>query len=204
MSNGHCTRFGSHRAIARRAGGAAVVVLVLAACALPGSALTQVGVAGRVIDADGVPVVGERIDVMLPAGYGLAGFDRVMGAPADYGHHPMSANVVTDGDGRFSYRFPQTTYSVTFLLIPPLGSFPRKAPQPVVAVRTAGISPDWWLVRPTDETVECRRFEDATKSVLKAPDEHVTGSAAFIEPSDSEKETQGSEGWRFELTLRRP
>jgi hypothetical protein len=188
----------------RRACGVIGLAFVVAACAAPGCALTQVGVTGRLIDADGAPVAGEQIELKLPAKHGLAGLDRVMLEPSAYGHHSMSATVVTDSDGRFSWRFPQTTYSISYFFIPPLGPLPRKPPPPTVGVRTAGMAPDWLVVRPDDETVECRLFDDASNSVGKEPDGHVTGSAAIVEPSDAGKETRGLRGWRLGLTIRRP
>jgi hypothetical protein len=160
--------------------------------------MTQVGVEGRVVDAAGASVAGETVELFLPAGYGLAGMDRAWGAPSDYGHRDARAVVVTGEDGRFSHLFPPTTYSVSFLLIPPLGSLPRTPPPPALGVRTLSTSSSWLVVSPQDEAVSCRIVDAATNSMRD--DDHVAGSASVAAP----REAQEHGGWRFDLVIRRP
>ena len=190
--------------VGTRATAAVAAALILASCAAPGSAMTQVGISGRVVDAAGAPVSGEQIEVLLPPSYGLAGLDSVMGEPSDYGHRPLRASITTDAEGRFSHLFPGTTYSIAFWLVPPLGALPRKPPQPTVAVRTPSIAPNWVLVRSTDDGIESRLFEEATKTVKADPEARVTGSSTFVDPPDAERESQGFRGWRLDATIRRP
>ncbi len=128
--------------------------ILVPGCAAPGSAVTQVHIRGRMINARGEPVARQAVQLLLPASYGLAGLDARMGKPSRYGHKDQVVMVRTDPDGRIEHAFAETTYSIAFWLLPPLGPCPKKPPKPWVLLRTDRQTDDYWVLRMTDSGFE--------------------------------------------------
>lgn len=114
----------------------ALVSAMLVGCAAPGSSITRHSIRGSIVDSRGHGVSGQRIDVVLPASYGLGGLDTYFGQPSDYGHHDRRVTLTTDRKGTFYHVFDPSIYHITFFLLPPLGTFPRQPPKPFYGIHT--------------------------------------------------------------------
>lgn len=134
-------------------------------CTIPSSAATHVSVAGRVLDTRGEAVAGKKIELVLPAEYGLNDLDTAHGRPEEFGHHEQRAVVVTDSLGSFSHSFAPVTYSTPFWLLPPLGTLFKHPPEPFFVVRfaerTDGDESYSVLVKEKDTIYAIRRDPDS-------------------------------------------
>lgn len=177
---------------------------LLSGCAAPGSSITRAALSGRIVDAQGHAVAGQQVEVMLPAQYGLAGLDAVWGQPEDYGHQTQRVTLQTDADGKFSCIFSPTTYSISFWIFPPLGTFPRQPPRPFVAMRIASRSPDIMVAGMDHGHFDYRVWDHATGKFRQDSSARLSGSYTFLK---SEKAPDGNRtiaGWLMNLTLVEP
>jgi len=111
------------------------LLLFLAGCCFPGSAVTRVRVEGQFIDQQGKPLPDKNIILGFPKQYGLAGLDAIWGKPEDYGHRNQTSILTTDNNGYISTIFGPTTYSCSVCIFPPLGTLPKKPPYPAFKMR---------------------------------------------------------------------
>ena len=129
-----------------------------AGCALPGSGMTTIQFEGSVVAADGTPLPGTRVRVVLPEGYGLRGLDAIYGSPSDYGHEDQTMVATADGEGRFDAGSATTTYTMTFWILPPIGMLFQGPPDPVVTVRVEDTE-EFYAVRALPDRLEVQTFD---------------------------------------------
>ena len=178
----------------------------LSGCAAPGSSITQAGISGRIVDSQGRGIAGRQVEVGLPASYGLAGLDAVWSKPEDYGHRSAHARLQTDADGRFTYLFPPNTYSIALWLLPPLGVLPRQPPKPFIVIRTASISPDFFVTGTDHGHFDCRVWDHTTGRVRADTNttSRVSGSYSLAK---SERNADGrgrARGWQMDVVVIEP
>lgn len=113
------------------------------ACAIPRSKQTHLNISGQILDAEGMPLANQKVEVVLPATYGLNDLDMDLGSPESYGQSDLRHTVTTDASGTFTCSFSPLKYTATTYILPPLGSFPRKPPEPLFYLRLAD-SPGWY------------------------------------------------------------
>jgi hypothetical protein len=114
---------------------------LLGACAAPGSSIGRIAFSGQIAG------VHDRLslEVTLPKHYGLGGLDLATRTPEDFGQNDKVVTVDVK-DGAFSQEFGPIVYHVTFLLLPPLGAFPRHPPSPVYTVRFSNARKETYLI----------------------------------------------------------
>jgi len=179
-------------------------VNLLSGCASGGSAVTQAAISGRIVDAQGHGIVGQQVEVMLPAAYGLAGSEAAWGNPADYDQRTQRTTLQTDADGRFAYIFSPTTYSTRHWIFPPLGTFPRQPPRPFVAMRIASRSPDIIIAGMDHDHFDYRVWDHATGKFRQDTPPRLSGSYTLFESEKAPDGRQTIGGWRMDLTLVEP
>jgi hypothetical protein len=110
---------------------------LITGCTIPSSSATHVSVSGQVFSTGGEPLVGKRIELILPAEYGLSELDTSHGRPEEFGHQAQRVVVVTDSLGSFSYSFAPVTYTTPFWFLPPMGTLFKHPPEPFFVLRFA-------------------------------------------------------------------
>jgi hypothetical protein len=176
--------------------------MLFAGCGAPGSAITQPGISGRLVDGHGHGVANKRISLMLPAQYGLAGLDAVWGKPEDYGHRQQEDTVETDSDGRFNCLFPPTTYSIVLLLLPPLGVIPSQPPKPFIGLRTASVAPNSYLIGWEGDHLGYRIWDHGTGALRADSSQKVAGTFVLRKPAAHGYNQGQFGGWQAEITVR--
>jgi len=145
-----------------------LAVLVLCAlatgCAAPGSAICRTRVTGHLFDQAGLPLKNQQLDLLLPSQYGLAGLDARWGKPEDYGHRDQKATLATDDKGRFDHAFMPTTYSIAFWIFPPLGTIPRKPPEPYFYLKLPSQTNEFWVLWMKKEGLETKVIERGNRT----------------------------------------
>lgn len=171
---------------------ACAALTLLAGCAFPGSRLAKVGVTCRVVDAEGRGTAGTELAVSLPASYGLTGLDAIYGEPATYGHERQRHAGVTDSDGTFATEF-QTTHTMAFFVIPPVGTLLYRQTKPLLWLRVGG-SPArlYTICADGDGGLSIRERDPDDGDLLDVPSpEDVTGTSVELD------------GWRHFVTITR-
>ncbi len=112
-----------------------VVGFISAGCVAPGSSIGRISVAGEIVSKNGEPVPNEKIEIVLPAAYGLGGLDKYFGEPEDYGNRTQTYDLTTGPNGKFAQPLGEHVYHISFWLLPPLGGFPRRPPPPFLLIR---------------------------------------------------------------------
>jgi len=184
------------------------VLIVFAAswwsgCAAPGSSITQAGISGRILDSKGNAQVGQKIEVGLPASYGLDAWDASTGVPQDYGHWYQHTNLVTDAQGRFSCLFSPVTYSIRMWLLPPLGAFPRLPPKPYVIIQPTN-NPDFFVTGADQDHFAFRIWDHNTKKAMVDQSGRLTGSFSFVKPSKTDAHGRRFTGWQADVVITQP
>lgn len=112
------------------------LISILTGCVAPGSARGHVFLRGSLELDDGQPLPDRQVNIMVPAEYGLGGFDlRFGGKPEDFGRQDEKFSVVTDESGKFALDLGDRHYHVSVWFLPPLGAFPRNPPRPFLLLR---------------------------------------------------------------------
>lgn len=166
------------------------MMVFLAGCAAPGSALTRSSIRGKLVDRRSQPVSCQEVEVSLPSSYGLQGLDSAMGKPEDYGHSDETAVLRTDRNGEFHHLFQVRTRSIAFFFLPPLGPVPRRPPRPYFEIRTPR---DRYLVGWNRD-----HFDYRAEASAKSPG-HSTGriSGTYVP-----RESEGIDGWECMIEIR--
>lgn len=125
-----------------------LLLAYLSACVAPGSSGVEIRVKGRITMEDGRPLANEEVELVLPASYGLGGLDTVVGEPSDYGHVDQENKVTTDSNGEFKASLGFAVYHIDHVLVPPLGSRPKRPPAPFFWIRVPRVSPEQCLFEP--------------------------------------------------------
>lgn len=109
--------------------------LLLCSCSVPNSKLASVSINARIVDANDNPVANKKLEITLPASYGMKEIDLEYSEPEEIGKVEKSAIVKTDLSGNFSYTFPDVTYNTAYWFFPPLGNFPKEPPRPAFVIK---------------------------------------------------------------------
>lgn len=168
----------------------AALLVLLAGCAAPGSTLTRSSIRGKLLDRQGQPLSGQKVEVSLPSSYGLQGLDSAMGKPEDYGHRDETAVLRTDRNGEFHHLFQVRTRSVTYFLLPPLGPVPRQPPRPYYEIRTPRHR---YLVGWNRD-----RFDYRSQAI----DKPAGRSAGQVSGVYMPRESEGIDGWESTIEIR--
>ena len=176
------------------------VALATVGCAAPGSRLTRVALNARLTRADGTPLANEKVELCLPARYGLAGLDARYN-PAIFGHKDQRVTATTSGTGEVRHVFDPVTYSLVVFFIPPGLVLPLRPPKPLFVLTL--------IDRP-----ECRYVVGASKKRLEwrtrcAPGRSAPERALFIDGVSggySLRKLTGEDGralrgWAADLTI---
>ena len=123
-----------------------LLLSTLLGCVAPGSSVGHLSIRGTLASDTGEPLANRELQFLLPAAYGLGGFDLALNNPEDFGHQDHVFRVTTGPGGEFSYDLGNHVYHVGYWLIPPLGPIPRHPPAPFVLVRAAGIGGEYYAV----------------------------------------------------------
>lgn len=121
-------------------------ILLLAGCALPGSAVGNLEVHGSILNVAGEPLPGEPIEIVLPAEYGLGGLDRYFGEPGDYGNSDRRYAGTTDESGGFRWECGEVVYHASVWILPPLGLLPRRPSAPFLLIRFPRCGGEYYAV----------------------------------------------------------
>jgi hypothetical protein len=128
----------------------ALVASLQPACVAPGTSSGHLSIRGTLTSDRGQPLANEELQLLLPAAYGLGGFDLVIHKPEDFGHHDQAFTTTTAPNGEFFFDLGMRIYHMNFWLIPPLGGFPRHPPAPFVLVRVSSIPGEYYAVQTQD------------------------------------------------------
>jgi len=175
-------------------------------CAIPGSGLTMVAVDGIIFDEKDNPDQNFAIEFILPAGYGLSGLDAYWGKPEDYGHTDQGCVLESDSLGRFKYSFEPTTYSISCLIIPPLGALPRYPPKPYIAFRFTDYPNQIYALRIDDDMVDYQIYDREQKRYLSKNEDPILSklNIELIQKKDmsyKKDEEMKIRGWLMKLTI---
>lgn len=172
---------------------------LLTGCVAPGSAHGHVSLRGSLESDAGVPLRDREVSIMLPAEYGLGGFDgRFGGKPETFGQRDERFSVVTDENGEFLLDLGDRHYHITYCLLPPLGAFPRNPPPPFFLLRVPSIPGESYWVLAKDDQV--RILGEGDKRVPLSLS-HLASLSAHSEHEqpDGKRGTVGVVDLRFHL-----
>jgi len=105
------------------------------ACAIPSSKATAINISGQLLSKRGEARVGEGVELILPAEYGLKQIDIDYAKPEELARRNKSAVTKTDSLGTFNYTFKDVSYSTSFWILPPLGNLLNEPPHPKFLMR---------------------------------------------------------------------
>ncbi len=183
-----------------RAGLCAALAVLLAGCGAPGSAVARHAIRGKLLDARGRPLAGQRVEVLRPAAYGFEGLDRSFGQPESHGHHAKTLTLTTDSDGGFYHLFDPTPYNITLLFIPPIGAIPRQPPEPLMGLRDGSRT---YLLGSDHHHFDYRIIVPSGPP-RRDPEQHLSGTYTLHEfPGESAGSQSKIKGWELALTIRR-
>lgn len=109
--------------------------LLLSSCSYPNSKLASVSINARLLDTNGQPLSNKKLEVTLPASYGMQEIDLEYSEPEEIGKIEQTAIVQTDLTGNFSHTFEPVTYNTAYWFLPPLGNFPKEPPKPSFVIK---------------------------------------------------------------------
>ena len=108
---------------------------VLCSCSVPNSKLASVSINARLLDVNGKPIPNKKLEITLPASYGMQELDLELAEPEEVGKMEQSTIVQTDLTGNFSYTFEKVTYNTAYWFLPPFGNFPKEPPKPSFVIK---------------------------------------------------------------------
>jgi hypothetical protein len=94
--------------------------LAAAGCSIPGTALARLDIRGTVTDADGGPIPGARVRIVLPEGF-WQGVDPIDQDPSSFSWEELRLTVESDAAGRFEAGPATAGYKDRTWILPPLG-----------------------------------------------------------------------------------
>lgn len=120
--------------------------LLVSSCAAPASMICDRIIEGVVQLDTGQPLAYRKVQIMLPADYGLNAIDLAFAEPSDYGDQDEQYFAFTDDDGAFSCDLGARMTHVPFWILPPLGFLFSEPPAPLVICRLSQFSQEHYAV----------------------------------------------------------
>ena len=111
------------------------LLISLISCSLPNSKLASVSINATVVDATGKVIPNKRMEITLPASYGMREIDMEYSEPEEIEKREQTVIVQTDLTGTFSHTFESVSYNTAYWWLPPLGNFPKEPPRPSFVIR---------------------------------------------------------------------
>ena len=137
-----------------------VLVSLISSCAFPKRSLTRVNISGQLLGASGAPLKNEKLELTLPAGYGLNDIDRDFVEDEEVFLPRESIIVETDAIGSFSHSFKPVPYSAAYWVLPPVGSVPKSPPFPYLYIRVLSDPKIVYSVLIKDDEVVYSAYDD--------------------------------------------
>jgi hypothetical protein len=138
-------------------------------CGAPGSRYTRLAIYGHISNNSGHGKT-QEMELILPAQYGLTGFDAKVGKPESYGHQKQDTIVFPDVLGNFEHQFKPVVYSAVFMIIPPLGFLPKYGPQPFFGIKSDRNSPYIYIIAFHRKQFEYKVFDTRKDTIIDNKD----------------------------------
>ena len=170
---------------------ATVLCLAASGCAVPGNGVGKVSLAAQLVTDDGSGVPNERVDVILEDRGGLLWESS---EPEGDQH----VRLTTDAAGRFTHSFHPTPYSKIFWLLPPLGGFPRRPPDPVFLLRLSRDPDRYYEFVVAKDKAEYKVFDRRQDLLVADEGEKPLVLRGHLDAAD---ERDGTQGWAAQLRI---
>jgi hypothetical protein len=171
-------------------------------CGAPGSRYTRLAIYGHINNND-VPNKIQEIEVILPAQYGLTGFDAKVGKQELYGHNKQDTIVFPDAQGNFEHQFKPVVFSAVFMIIPPLGFLPKYGPQPFFGIKSDRNSPYIYIIAFHRKQFEYKVFDTRKDTIVDIRDVknklNIKGNLEKHQFPVNDKYKM--KGWKVNLTI---
>ena len=168
--------------------------VLIQGCAAPGSALGRVSINGVVNELNSE---GLELKLVLDKNYGMGGPDSYFGTPEDYGYKDKINVVEINEDGKFHGEELDVVYHRTFLLLPPLGGFPKKPPKPYYFLEFSNKKSETYLVGESKNGFDYKVYDKSSRTEIEKYKAYWNiKSGEFVE-----LEKEGQKGWLLTIEI---